>query len=276
MSARPNAVTPSSHELALGLRSLASLLGSSMPLTRALIAFETIAPPPWRSVVPSIRTGVRNGRALSSAIEESALHVPLSLLGVIRAGEERGALAESVRDAAEIAAQQSRARREITTALAYPLLLLVAGSGTLGLMIFVVLPKFAALLSEADLVVPRFTQFMLTGGAISRENGPYAIAAVAVILFLTRSWLKEPVNQVAFNRALLSLPIVGPIRIRLASARLCTTLAGLLRSGVPLVRALDVSAGALGDAAMAARAREARRAIVGGASATVALSEAGA
>ena len=274
MSNTARALRPGPQELAIGLRSLATLLRSAMPLPRVLNSFETIAPSAWRPIVPEIRTSVRNGRSLSSAIEESALTVPQSLLGLIRAGEERGALAESVAEAANVAAEQARARQEIINALAYPVLLLVAGLGALGLMILVVLPRFALLLTEADLSIPRFTQVMLVAGVAVKSYGIYATAITAALLLLSRMWLNEARNRATWHSALLSLPIVGPIRLRLASARICSTLAGLLRGGVPLVRALDIAAGTLGDEAIAQRVRRARHAIVGGAGAASALGEA--
>jgi type II secretory pathway component PulF len=153
-------------------------------------------------------------------------------------------------------------------------LLLLAGVGTLVLMIGVVLPRFAALLHEADVSLPRSTTLLLSVGEIAADAAIPTLIAFAAAMAIADSMLSSPKRRMKLHQTLLSLPAIGPWRLRTASAQVCSTLQGLLSAGLPIVRALDISAETMSDRAIGQRARQARESIVRGAAPATAFREA--
>src|SRR5688572_15762710 len=81
------------RDLATGLRILANLTSAGIPLTRALRAFEDLAPQSWRAALPAVTDQITQGATLAMALENSPLDVPALVLGMVRAGEAGAGIA---------------------------------------------------------------------------------------------------------------------------------------------------------------------------------------
>jgi general secretion pathway protein F len=240
-------------ELALALRLLGDLLDAGLPLARALQMLETMVAPSVGRVLPPALTAVREGQSLARAFEETQVTMPPEVLGILRAGERGSGLAAALRSAAELCDDAAATRAALRNALAYPLLLAVAGTGSLCLLVGIVLPRFAAILADLGQALPPTTRVVLRAGVLVREGAlpAFGIAIVGVIVW--RSWVGTEQGRRRWHALLLALPAVGETRRSAATARLCSSLAALLSSGVPLAPAIASAAAATGDAELTAR-----------------------
>lgn len=250
-------------ELAAGLRALAALLRSGLPMSRALSVMQEVAGPAWADALPGIRRRIEQGESLAVALEKSSLSLPPHVIGIVRAGEAGSGLAGAVDTAARLLEQRAAARAALRNALAYPIMLAVAGSASVGLMVSVVLPRFAEILADTGQALPMSTRILLRLGQIA----PHLIAPSAIALVvaagLARAWLTRPDARRRWHAFLLSVPVIGSIRRAAATANAASALAALLRAGVPLSAALPHAGRAAGDSAfevefLAARDRIAR------------------
>ncbi len=230
------AVTVATRELAL-------LLSAGQPLEAALgLLIETSEHRRLRAVLASVRDAVRGGKALSEAMALHPEAFPRAYVGLVRAGEAAGRLPESLQGLVRLRERAEQLERKLVSAMIYPTVLLAASLGALGVMLLVVVPRFAPLFAQAGEKLPASTRVTLALAATLAEQGELLAIVLALVLagaLLARR--SEPVRLV-LDRAILALPVVGTIARERATAQamrgLGTVLGGGLdlASGLPLVR----------------------------------------
>jgi len=251
-------------DLALGLRMLATLLESGLPVGRALSAFEPLAPGAWRSALPVVREAVREGQSLATALSRAPVEVPPVVVGIVQAGEAGSGLATAVRRAADLTEASAATRAAVRNALAYPLILAGAGAASLALMVGVVLPRFAVILADLGQQLPPTTRLVLAAASAVRTLTLPALAVAVVGSVAWRAWVATAEGRERWHGMLLASPVVGPVRQAAATARVAAALGALLESGVPIAPALLHAARAAGDAAVGARLLATRDAVITG------------
>jgi general secretion pathway protein F len=251
-------------DLALALRVFATLLESGLPISRALLALDDLAPISWHAALPAIRESVRDGKSLAAAFSAAPVEFPSLVIGIVQAGEAGSGIAPAVRRAAELMESAAATRTAVRGALAYPLVLAGAGTASVALLVGVVLPRFATILADLGQSLPPTTRLVLGSAAVLRATALPGLLLAAAVLVAWRGWTASEHGRLRWHEFLLSLPLIGSIRRSGATARGAAALAALLMSGVPLAPGLLHSARAAGDAAMARRLLAAREAIIGG------------
>jgi type II secretory pathway component PulF len=226
--------------------------------------------------VESLRDSVREGATFATALSVSPLDIPPVVIGMLRAGEMGTGLAPAVRRAADLTEQSAATRAAVRNALAYPVILAVAGSASIALLVGVVLPKFAVILGDLGQHIPRTTQMVLDFSNTARRSAiPLCITATGVVV-LWHLWTSTPAGRLRWHRLLLQLPIVGHVRRSAAAARAASAMSSLLESGVPVAPALIHASHASGDAAIEAAILDARKLVTRGERVSRAMEEAGA
>jgi type II secretory pathway component PulF len=254
----------STAELALGLRLLGSLLEAGLPVSRALTAFADVAPDGWQPALAGLAAGVREGQSLGATLAAAPIEFPPVVIGMVQAGEAGSGLSAAVIRAADLMEAAAATRAAIRGALAYPLILTVAGSASLALLVGLVLPRFARVLVDLGAELPATTRAVLDLAAVARAGAlPAAIALVAG-LGGWRAWVGTTNGRARWDAWLLTIPLLGTIRRAAGSARMSAAVASLLESGVPIAPALLAGARASGDAAFEGRLMEARASVIAG------------
>jgi type II secretory pathway component PulF len=253
-----------SADLALGLRILSDLLQSGLPVLRALQTFGELAPPAWRKAIPQIQESVKAGKGLTTALADAPVDIPPLVIGIIRAGEAGSGLADAVRRAADISEHSAATRAAVRGALAYPAVVAVAGVGSIGIMVGVVLPRFAVILADLGQTLPASTRFVLGASLAARAAFIPIIAGVIVLSIALRAWMNAGNGRVYVHRVLLRVPLVGTIRFASATANATGSLGALLESGVPVRTALAFAAKSTGDAEVERRLAAATARVITG------------
>jgi type II secretory pathway component PulF len=262
------------RDLAMLFQSLASLVTAGLPIEKALAASEGLVRGPLRALVGDARRQLREGRTLTQALGADAGLVPGVVLGMLRAGEHGSQLGAALDEVARHLEREAALTSHVRHALAYPILLGVAGTVTVGVLVSTVIPRFAELLAGLDVELPPATRLLLeVSGAVSRFGVLLLLAGVvAGVLFW--DWRRRPAGARAWEECLLALPLVGPIRLALATSRMGRALGGMLRSGLPLLKALEFGREAAGNVAVARRLDQVREEVREGATLTPALERA--
>lgn len=266
----------SAADLALGLRVLADLLEAGLPMTRALAAFEELAPASWRGAMPHLHQSLKEGNSLAVALATAPIAIPPLVAGIARAGEAGQGLGPAIRRAAEITEATAAATAAVRSALAYPIVLAVAGAASVGILLGVVLPRFTALLADIGQELPPTTRFVMTVAGGARAAFIPALLIVIALLGVWRAWIATENGRTQWHEWLLGVPLLGTARHAAATARTAWSLAALVGSGVPMPAALRLAAQAAGDAAVERRVLRARDQVTTGTSLGRALTDAGA
>jgi general secretion pathway protein F len=256
-------------------RELATMLAAGQDLDRALrYVLETAANARVRRVIARLRNAVRDGSPLSVALGSEPGSFSRLYLGMVRAGEASGKLADALARLADLLERQRRIAATVTSALIYPCLLAVASVGAIILLLTDVLPQFVPLFQQSGAHLPPSTQFLIDAGAFVTDRGVLLLLAVAVTVLAMAALLRRPGPRLVADRLLLRLPVVGSLQRELIAARFTRALGTLLVNGVPLIGALAIARDALGNLAAVAALDRASRSARGGGSLSQPLAEA--
>lgn len=241
------------RELAVVFQSLSSLVGVGVPFDQALGATIGLAPARLAPALEIVRQNVRRGQSVAMAFADAPVHLPGAIVGVLRAGEQGSRLGEALEQLADQLEREAELTSKLRSALAYPTLILIMGLGSLLVMGGVVIPRFAVLIQDLGAELPASTAALLAASQwLRRFLGPGLLFAAC--LFGAAGWHRAVLRPHA-HRLLLNTPFLGDVRLRLASARACSTLGGMLVAGVPMMTALEASREAAADAEIGTRIR---------------------
>jgi general secretion pathway protein F len=265
-SATVAASAPSRRQRSLSGKSLAiisrqlSTLIAVAPLEEALRALkEQTEQPRVRRVLAETHEGVVEGLRLSDAMGRAG-GFPVTYRAMIAAGEGSSALPRVLERLADLLEKQQEARARVTAALVYPLVLaLVATAVIVALMTFVV-PKVVDQFNASGAELPFLTNVVIGVSRFMINWGWIAALAVSGLALALAFGLERRGFRLAFDRALLKLPILGRLLRDAESASLARMLSTMLGAGLPVFEALQLAA------------RTSRNAVIGEAAAQMAAS----
>lgn len=254
------------------IRYLATLMGAGFPLDRALgTVGRVVRRDDVAAALATVRERVRSGTPLADAFAEQSRVFPRLAVGMARAGERGGHLDTALARLADHLEGEEKLRAQLISALVYPLMMTVVGGAAVLVLVLYVLPRFVTLLDDAGATLPRSTAFVLGVGEFLGTWWPMlAVAGVVAAMGLV-GFQRSAGGRAICDGLFLRLPLLGPLRQRLAATRLGRSLATLLESGLPILPALDVAADSLADVAAAEEVRRAREDVRAGVPLAVAL-----
>lgn len=251
-------------EVVESIRYLATLLSAGFPLDRALGAVARVAGRnDVASAVAEVRARVRGGARLAEGMAEHPEIFPRFAVGMVRAGERGGYLSESLDRLAVQLEREQALRARLASAMLYPAVMVLVGAAALATLFVQVLPRFVELLADTGSELPRSTALLLATGEFVGRWWPALLMAPVLMAAALAAVRATEEGRHAVDRALLRAPVAGKIRRSVAAVRLARALSTLLRSGMPILPALETAAEAQADAAVAAdvlRVREEVRA----------------
>jgi len=255
----------SRRDLAIVFQSIAALVSAGVPLERAVASSEALARGALRDTLAAARTRLHEGEGLAQALGAVRGIVPVIVLGMLRAGERGSQLPLALGQVATHLEQEAELVARVRQALAYPLLLAVVGVASVLVIGAVIVPRFAELLGDLGQDLPAATRLLLVGSSLLSHYWFLLIPALAAGVALTVELVRRPASRRRIEEALLATPLLGPVRLALATSRIGRALGGMLASGMPLLSALDAAREAGGDLAVAARLERARERVTQGA-----------
>ena len=234
-------------------REIAAMLQAGLDLERALrFAAEIAASTRARAIIDRLRDAVRDGAALARALTAEAASFPRLYIGLVRAGEESGALAGTLENLADLLEKSQNLRSSIIASLTYPALLLIAALGAIFFLVTNVLPEFVPIFAENGVKLPQSTRLLLEFGHLCATGWPLALVVIIAGAILARILLGKPGPRLQFDRFVLGAPVIGGLLREALAARFTRTLGALLSNGVALVPALGIVQDVIGNRAAAA------------------------
>jgi general secretion pathway protein F len=241
----------SPNALAVWTRQLASLVGSGLPLERALAALSDEAESEKQAhLVANLRAEVNAGLGLAKAMSQHPSEFSALYTSVISAGEQGGNLGAVLGQLADDLQDQQTLKAKLLSASLYPAIVSLIALLIVIFLLSTVVPQVAQVFSGNQRKLPTLTVFMLALSDFVRNHG------WTVALLLVLSWLgfqqamKQPSLRVQFDAAFLKLPILGRLATGYNTARFASTLAMLTGAGVPILKALQSAADTLSNQAM--------------------------
>jgi len=243
-------------------RTLSSLLSAGIPMDRSLTLTEELTDSRvLREALGQVLRSVRGGKSLSAAMEIQPQAFPPFYVSMARAGEASGNLADTFLRLAEYQQSANKLRSQLSSAMIYPTLLLVVGSASVMFLLQFVVPKFAVVFEEAGAALPLPTAILLGVSRYFRATWWLWLVGLPALFVILGPSLRRGRGRQWLDRVSLTLPKVGAVLERVLVARFTRSLGILLRGGVPIVRALEISGQVLGNQKLAQAVRQAAQGV---------------
>lgn len=262
----------SANQLNLVTRQFAVLLEAGLTIEHSLNALiEQVESENERDVLAAVRSDILAGHTLARALEKHPASFPEIYRTMVSAGEQSGHLNEVLLRLADYLEARRALRQKIGLALIYPAIItVVAFIVVLALLTFVV-PQVVTVFRDTHQTLPLLTRGLLASSGALRAYGIYLLALAVLTFFGFRRALRRTDFRFRFHHTLLRLPLVGRLLRAVNTARLASTLAILVGSGVPLLTALRAGAGVVGSLPMRRALEEAAQKVAEGGSLSRAL-----
>lgn len=228
---------------------LYALLDAGLPLDRSLNILATIAENnKMKDIISSVLRSIREGSTFSDALEKHP-HVFSSLyVNMIRAGEAGGVLKAVLEKLIDFLESSKELKDHIFSALIYPVILVITGIVSIIVLVTYVLPKFSAIFRDMGTELPLPTQMLIAFSNVILTAWWIIILIFIAGWFVFRNYLKTDKGR--YNWDVLKIKIMGDVILKLETARFCRTLGALLRSGVPLLKAIKNAKDIIGNYAI--------------------------
>lgn len=243
------------HDLCRLARQLSTLLHAGMPLVPALSALieQMQCPPRHRGIrwaqtadplaqsVARVRDDVNAGSSLADAFgRQPGLFSPL-VINMVAAGEAGGTLEVVLARLADILEKRIRLTGKVKSAVAYPAMMAAVAAGVVTFLLSVVVPSITELFLKMNQELPWPTKMLITTSSSVRAHAVLILLAVAGCVAGAIVFSRTHSGRMRLDRVKLRLPLFGPLLFKLEVARLTRTLGTLMKSGIPVIAAMEIS-----------------------------------
>lgn len=263
-------------EVALTTRQLATLLRSGITLIDSLQAIvDQIDKENFKSIFAAIKSDVNEGSSLADAMAKHSQVFDELYVSMVRAGEASGALDSVLGRLADFSEAQARLRHKVRSAMLYPAVMLGVGSIIMLVIFVAVIPRITKIFQQVKADLPIQTEILIFMADVVKGYWYILFPSIGAAVLLFLRWKKSEKGRPKWDRFILVAPIFGFVVRLVAIARFSRTLATLLRAGVPVLTALDITKNVLNNSRLAEVVAEAREAIREGESIAAPLRKSG-
>jgi type IV pilus assembly protein PilC len=228
-------------ELAVFSRQFATMVNSGLPILRAMaILAEQTSNAELAKTLAAVRMDVEQGGSLSTSMGKHPKVFNDLYISMVKSGETGGSLDSVLLRLADMIETEVKLRGKIKSAMTYPIAVVALVVLIMSAMLLFVVPQFKNIFAELGGSLPLPTRLLLTMSDAFKTFWYVVLGSVFAFRFFFRRWKKTPAGRLAVDSAKLRVPIFGALFHKTALARFSSTLAMLLRSGVPILQALEI------------------------------------
>ena len=236
-------------DIAIFTRQLATMMKAGVPLVQSFdIVGEGLDKPKMRQLVESIKNDVASGNGLAPSLAKHPRFFDELFCSLVASGETSGTLEVMLDRVATYKEKTEQLKAKIKKAMTYPIAVVVVSLVVTAILLIKVVPQFAETFRSFGSDLPSFTLFVLNISYFVQDWWYIILACIIATIFLFReAKLRSVKFSEALDRLALQAPVVGDIVFNSVVARFSRTLSTTFAAGVPLVEALDSTAGAAGN-----------------------------
>jgi type IV pilus assembly protein PilC len=234
-------------ELAIFTSQLASLLTAGLPLVSCLEALQDQTEDQvFRIIIRDVRNDISTGTSFSAAVKKFPAAFNSLFISMVEAGEASGGLAEILGKVAGYFESTVKLTKKVKSAMTYPVAVIGLAVALVNVLLIFVIPVFAAMFADFGAKLPAPTQFLIDLSNFMKAWW-WAIGGGAYGLWVGfNKYTATPNGRAQWHRFLVRAPIFGNLVHKIALSRFCRTYATLMRSGVPILRTLEIVSAASG------------------------------
>ena len=233
-------------------RQLATMIDAGLPLVQGLAILEKQQEKDlsFKNVIRKVRENVEGGQSLSDALEKFPKVFGPMFINLVRAGESSGTLAEIMNRIAKYLEYAQSLRKKVKSAMMYPVVVSCMATLITIVLLVKVIPVFATIYDSFDAKLPTPTLALIALSNFLRHYLPLVVAFFVGCFFLLRAFYRTDKGRLSIDQAKFRIPIFGELIRKVVLSRFARTLSTLVRSGVPILRSLDIVAKTSGNYAV--------------------------
>jgi general secretion pathway protein F len=242
---------PSSSDVAVLTRQLATLVGAGIPLFESLNALcDQVENEQLKRALTQVREQVREGISFAQALAAHPTVFPPLYINMVRAGEASGTLTQVLERLTQFMESQAKLKGKVTSALAYPILMGIIGTTLVSILMIAVVPNVTTIFASMDQQLPWYTALLIGTSDFMAGYWWLILLTLGLSIYGFRRWRRTQSGRYRWDTFVLKVPVFGKVVLMLSIARFARTLATLLASGVALLTAMDIVSNVLGNAAL--------------------------
>jgi len=235
-------------QLCVFTQQLSSMLEAGLPLVSALEALQDQTEDPvFQIIIRNVKVDISGGTAFSEAVAKYPNAFPNLFVSMVEAGEASGGLAHILGKVAIYFEDTVKLIKQVKSAMTYPVAVILLAVALVQVLLIFVIPVFAEMFSSFGKELPKPTQWLINTSNFLKSYILYILAGLFVFWHVMKRLLKTPKGRRAKDVTLLKVPILGDLIQKIALSRFCRTYAILLKSGVPILRTLEIVSNASGN-----------------------------
>jgi type IV pilus assembly protein PilC len=244
-------------DLAVFSRQFATMINSGLSLLRALtILGEQTTNKRLAQIILLVRAEVEKGVSLSAAMAKHPKAFNRLYVSMVRAGEVGGFLDQVLVKVADTFEKEVALRGKIKSAMTYPVVVFVMVLAIVAAMLVFIVPTFESLYESLGGKLPLPTQLLINASNVLRRFFLLVLLAVGLLMFGLRRWKATQKGRYAFDKFKLKVKVFGPLFHKSALSRFSRTLSTLIRSGVPILQALEIVGETVNNAVISRAVRD--------------------
>jgi type IV pilus assembly protein PilC len=220
---------------------LSSMLQAGLPLVSALEALmDQVENPVFKVIIREVRNDISGGTSFSQAVRKFPNAFPNLFISMVEAGEASGALADIMGKVSEYFESSLKLAKKVKSAMTYPLSVITMACGLVSILLIKVIPVFEDMFASFNAKLPAPTLFLI---GVSHFLGSWWWALLLGGYLFKQGFTRvtsTPRGREIKHRVVAKLPIVGGLTQKINVSRFCRTYAILLKSGVPILRAIEI------------------------------------
>jgi len=235
-------------DLVIFSRQLATMVSAGVPIVQGLtILCDQIPSPVFKKIITAIRSDIESGIAIADAMKKHPKAFSELYVSMIRAGETGGVLDTILERLSSYLESAEELKGKVKGAMVYPAVICGVAMSVTVFLLVAVIPTFKTVFSSFGGNLPFPTQILLMVSDFLQQQF-YILAALPVILFITiKKMYGTESGRTAIDRLLIKLPVIGDLLKKVAVSKFTRTLGTLIKSGVPILQALDTVAKTSGN-----------------------------
>ena len=236
-------------DLAIFSRQFATMISGGLTLLRALtILFEQTENKLLAKTIGDVRDDVERGASLSGSMSKYPKVFDRLFVSLIRAGETGGQLETVLERVADSYEADYKLRQKVKSAMTYPVVVAVIAVMLLVVMLIFIVPTFAAMFEDLGGELPLPTKILVVMSENARILVPLMVVSlIGARIFYKKSRMKSEKARFVTDRFKLRIPVFGDLFRKIALSRFSRTLALLLKAGVPVLQAMEITGEATGN-----------------------------
>jgi len=231
------------EDLTIFCRQFAVLLSAEVNLIDSLkTLFEQTDNIFLKEAIGSMVSDIESGLSLSQALEKQSGVFSSFFVNMVRSGEVTGRVGEVMEYLADYYEKENNLFNKVKGALTYPIIVLLVFGVVVAILLTAVFPQLEPIFAEAKVELPFFTKILISSGDFFSQWWWVILSAIALFIILLIDYSKSKEGKVVFDELLLKLPGIGKLFIKLYVARFAESCAVLIKGGIPIPQAIEISA----------------------------------